>query len=120
MFILLGSVLGFFSVALGAFAAHALRRRVSAEQSAVFATGAQYEMYHALALIAIGLWSLQHPSSLLTAAAWFFVAGIVFFSGSLYVLVWTGMKRFGAVTPIGGLCFLVGWALLAIRAWHLL
>jgi uncharacterized membrane protein YgdD (TMEM256/DUF423 family) len=100
------------AVALGAFGAHGLRAMVTPEMLAVFETGARYQMYHALALVAIGLAFGRLQGRTAAAAAWLFVAGTVLFSGSLYVLTLTGTRWWGAVTPLGGVAFLAGWALL--------
>lgn len=100
------------AVALGAFGAHGLRAMVSPEMLAVFETGVRYQMYHALALLAIGLGFARLQGRTVAAAAWLFVAGTVLFSGSLYVLTLTGTRWWGAVTPLGGVAFLAGWALL--------
>jgi uncharacterized membrane protein YgdD (TMEM256/DUF423 family) len=116
-FMRLACVFGFLAVALGAFGAHALQSRLPADRLAIFETGVRYQMYHALALVAVALvlqWGGQ--ARLATWAGWAFVAGIVIFSGSLYALVLTGVRTWGAVTPIGGLAFLAGWALLAMAA----
>jgi uncharacterized membrane protein YgdD (TMEM256/DUF423 family) len=112
--IALGAVLGFVGVAAGAFGAHALRARLGPDRLANWKTAADYELWHALATVGAGLAATQWDRGLLTSAGWCFVAGIVVFSGSLYVLAWTGQRRWGAVTPVGGVLFLVGWALLAI------
>lgn len=116
-FLLIGALAGFLGVALGAFGAHGLRGRLSPEMLAVFETGVRYQMYHALALLltaaAIGRIG---GARLLVVAGWCFVAGIVLFSGSLYALALTGVSKLGAITPIGGLAFLIGWACLAIFA----
>ena len=117
-FIALGAFSGFLAVAAGAFGAHALRRRVAEDLLAVFQTGAQYHMYHALALIAAGLVGLRAPSGAARAAGWLFLVGTVLFSGSLYALALTGMRKLGAITPIGGMAFLVGWIALAWAAWR--
>jgi len=109
----LGCIFGFLGVAAGAFGAHALRARVPADLLAVFETGARYQMYHALALLAVALIASRAPSGAVRAAGWLFTAGIVVFSGSLYALALTGVRVLGAVTPIGGLCFLAGWVALA-------
>ena len=113
-FLLIGSVLGFLGVAFGAFGAHALKGRLSTDMLTVFETGVRYQMYHALAvlIVAAALGRLG-PVPLLGAAGWIFTAGVVVFSGSLYVLALTGVGTFGAITPIGGLLFLAGWGLLA-------
>jgi uncharacterized membrane protein YgdD (TMEM256/DUF423 family) len=116
-FLLIGAVLGFLGVAFGAFGAHALRARLSADMLAVFETGVRYQMYHTFAVLivaaAIGHLGRTH---LLVAAGWLFTAGIVLFSGSLYALALTGVGTLGAITPIGGLLFLLGWAALVLFA----
>ncbi len=96
----------FLAVGLGAFAAHGLKTKISPEMLTIWETGVRYHVYHALALLALG--SFRGPDK----AGWCFLGGIVVFSGSLYLLALTGERRLGAVTPIGGLLFLAGWALL--------
>jgi uncharacterized membrane protein YgdD (TMEM256/DUF423 family) len=113
LFIRLGAVAGFVGVALGAFGAHALRAQISPEHLAVFETGVRYQLLHALALVLVGFLLGRKPARLTTAAGWCFAAGIVLFSGSLYVLSITGTTAVGIVTPFGGLFFLAGWACLA-------
>ncbi|WP_127487750.1 DUF423 domain-containing protein [Paenibacillus ehimensis] len=118
-FVALGSICAFLSVALGAFGAHALKGRLAADMLANFQTGVQYQMMHSLGLIAVGLAaSLLPASGHLRRAGWSMFVGIVFFSGSLYVLSITGIKQLGAITPIGGVAFLFGWLslVLALRA----
>jgi uncharacterized membrane protein YgdD (TMEM256/DUF423 family) len=115
-FLLLGAVAAFLGVTLGAFGAHGLRGRLSPEMFAVFQTGVQYHMYHALALILVSATMGRMGGWLIQTAGWAFVAGIVLFSGSLYVLALTGITVLGAITPIGGLAFLIGWACLAFAA----
>lgn len=114
LFVMIGAVAGAAGVGLGAFAAHALQQRVTPERLATFQTGARYQMYHALALIAVA-WALSRfgPAWQLTGSGILFAAGILLFSGSLYVLVLTDTRVLGAVTPFGGLCFIAGWILLA-------
>jgi uncharacterized membrane protein YgdD (TMEM256/DUF423 family) len=110
-----GAVLGFLAVALGAFGAHALRGRLAPGLLEVFETGVRYQMYHALALLACA-WLLDRRAAgapWAAAAAWLFVAGSVVFCGSLYALTLSGARWWGAVTPLGGLAFLAGWACLA-------
>jgi uncharacterized membrane protein YgdD (TMEM256/DUF423 family) len=114
----LGALFGFFAVAAGAFGAHALQRRLPADLLSVFETGARYQMYHALALVLVGLLAARAPSAALHAAGWLFVAGVALFSGSLYVLALSGIRVLGAVTPLGGVCFLAAWALLAWSAFQ--
>lgn len=101
--------LGFISVAAGAFGAHALKNRLSAEMLAIFEVGTRYQMYHALAMcMAVGLAFLA-PGQWALASAWMFFVGTLIFSGSLYVLALTGVRSFGAITPIGGVFLLIGW-----------
>ncbi len=114
-FLLLGAVSGFLSVAAGAFGAHALKARLPADLLAVFETGARYQMFHALALVAAAWASARAPGPA-AWAGWLFAAGTVLFSGSLYALALTGVRALGAVTPVGGLAFLGGWAALAVAA----
>ena len=115
-FLLVGAVAAFLAVTLGAFGAHGLRARLSPEMMAVFQTGVQYHMYHALALILVSGIMGRMSGWLIQTAGWCFAAGIVFFSGSLYLLAITGVTILGAITPIGGLLFLAGWACLAFAA----
>ena len=116
-FLLLGAVAGFLGVGLGAFGAHGLRSRLSPDMLAIFETGVRYQMYHALALLAVAaIIARAGGARLLVAAGWCFAAGIVLFSGSLYALALTGVSILGAVTPFGGLAFLAGWACLAFFA----
>jgi uncharacterized membrane protein YgdD (TMEM256/DUF423 family) len=118
LFATLGAVSGLLAVAAGAFGAHALRARLSAELLAAFETGARYQLYHALALLFVA-WAATHwPGPPVRAAGWLFVAGTVIFSGSLYVLALTGARGVGAATPVGGLAFLAGWASLALGIWR--
>lgn len=118
-FFVLASLLGALGVALGAFGAHALAARVPADLLGTFETGVRYHMYHAIALFAVVLAMVRWPdSNLPSIAGWLFVAGILIFSGSLYVLVFTGQRWLGAVTPIGGVAFISGWILLAVAAWR--
>jgi len=109
----IGAVSALCAVAAGAFAVHALRARLPADLLAVFETGARYQMYHAIGLILAALAYGRWGGGALIWAGWFFVAGTVIFSGSLYALAITGVRWLGAVTPVGGVCFLVGWALVA-------
>lgn len=112
LFFRIGAVSAGMAVAFGAFGAHGLRAMVTPEMLAVFETGVRYQMYHALALVAIGLAFARFQGRAVVAAAWLFVAGTVLFSGSLYVLTLTGTRWWGAVTPLGGVAFLAGWGLL--------
>jgi len=113
----LGALSAGLAVALGAFAAHGLRGRLSPEGLVTFETGARYHMYHALALLAVAWASARWPGGTTSAAGWLFVAGTVLFSGSLYLLAVTGVRALGAITPFGGLAFIAGWIALAWAAW---
>ena len=108
------SILGFLSVAIGAFAAHGLKSKLSEYHLGIFQTGVQYQFYHTFALAIVGLLMLRSPTPMLRGSGIAFFVGILVFSGSLYLLALTKMKWLGAITPIGGLCFLVGWVLLSI------
>jgi uncharacterized membrane protein YgdD (TMEM256/DUF423 family) len=115
--IVIGALSGFFGVALGAFGAHALKNMLSEYALSIYQTAVQYQMIHALALIGLGIWSTQNPSVDTQLAGWAFTIGIPLFSGSLYALAVTDLKFLGAITPIGGLSFLVGWITFAFLAW---
>jgi uncharacterized membrane protein YgdD (TMEM256/DUF423 family) len=113
-----GSISAFLAVALGAFAAHGLKARLSPDMLDIFEVAVRYHMYHSLGLLAVS-WALAHgPQSSAAMAGWFFLAGIIIFSGSLYLLSLTGLRWLGAVTPFGGIAFLIGWILLAWAAWR--
>jgi uncharacterized membrane protein YgdD (TMEM256/DUF423 family) len=114
LFFVLGSASAGIAVALGAFGAHALKTRLSPEMLAVYDTGVRYQMFHALALLAVAWASTRWPgSTAITASGWLFIAGTLLFSGSLFALSVSGVRGLGAITPIGGLAWLVGWTLLA-------
>jgi uncharacterized membrane protein YgdD (TMEM256/DUF423 family) len=113
-----GALLAFAGVAAGAFGAHALRSRLGPDLLAVFETGVRYHLLHALALFAVAWVNTQWPGRAARASGWLFIAGIVLFSGSLYLLVLTGQRGLGAITPIGGLCQLAGWLALAWAVWR--
>lgn len=104
-------------MALGAFAAHALKGRVAPDLLVVFETGVRYQMYHALALLAVAWACTRWPGRAVYASGWLFVAGTLIFSGSLYALSLSGARWLGAVTPLGGLALLAGWLSLAWAAW---
>ena len=118
IFFLFGCIFALLAVAAGAFGAHALRDRLTPDLLAAFETGARYQMYHALALLAASGASARWPSRHVAVAGWLFAAGILIFSGSLYVLALTGERWLGAVTPLGGLCLLAGWGALASSVWR--
>ncbi len=113
LFLVAGAIAAGLAVVLGAFGAHALEGQVTPERLATFEIGVRYQMYHALALLFVGWAAAQQASGLFTWAGYLFLAGIVLFSGSLYLLVLTDTPWLGAVTPLGGVAFIAGWALLA-------
>jgi uncharacterized membrane protein YgdD (TMEM256/DUF423 family) len=118
LFITLASFSGMLAVMLGAFAAHALKNTLDEYSLGVFQTAVQYHFYHSFALLAVGILALSLPeSSLLRSSGWLFVIGLLLFCGSLYVLSFSGVRWLGAITPLGGLCFIAGWAALAAAAW---
>lgn len=112
IFFLLGCIAAALAVALGAFGAHGLEGKISAKMLDVWKTGVTYQMFHAGGLFVVALLMDKIQSSLVSAAGWCMVAGIIMFSGSLYALSTTGMKFFGPITPLGGVAFIVGWILL--------
>lgn len=113
LFIGLGAVNAFIAVSMGAFAAHKLKATLSAEYIAVIHTAADYQFYHAAGLILIGLIYQQNKSQLNVFSGWLMFIGIILFSGSLYALGLSGAKWLGMITPLGGLCFLIAWLMLA-------
>ncbi|MGB5637259.1 MAG: DUF423 domain-containing protein [Waterburya sp.] len=118
IFLAIASALAGISVVLGAFASHGLKDRLSDRALAIWETATRYQMYHALALILIALLISRLPNSTpLTVAGFAFIAGIFIFSGSLYALSLSGIKWLGAITPLGGIAFIIGWICLAIAAW---
>jgi uncharacterized membrane protein YgdD (TMEM256/DUF423 family) len=121
IWIITGTMFGFLGVAAGAFGAHALSGRLGERSLSIWQTATQYQMYHALAMIGVGLWSAYNPISkiaLIAIPGGAFAAGIFLFSGSLYLLALTDVKILGAITPFGGLAFLVGWISFAILVWR--
>lgn len=121
IFLMFGAIFGALSVAGGAFASHALKEKLTEKAIAIFEVGARYQMYHALALLLVGLllsrW--EQPTPFLAISGWAFIVGVIIFSGSLYALSFTGIKWLGVITPLGGAAFIVGWSCLAIAAWGL-
>lgn len=112
--LLLGSVNMAVSVILGAFGAHALKKKLTADMLAVYQTGVQYHMIHAIGLLIVGLIAGSVPMSpLVNITGWLLLVGIILFSGSLYALSLTGIRKLGAITPLGGLAFVAGWIVLA-------
>lgn len=116
LFLSVAAISGFLSACLGAFAAHGLKHHITAESLAIWQTGVQYQMYHALALLAIGLLYQTQASKALKLSGLAFILGSFLFSGSLYALALGAPKALGVITPLGGLSFLVGWAALAVHA----
>jgi uncharacterized membrane protein YgdD (TMEM256/DUF423 family) len=115
-FFVLGSGLACLGVVIGAFGAHALKTRISAEMLTIFEVGVRYQMYHALALFAVA-WAVTYfHAGLASTAGWLFVAGMVIFSGSLYALALSAIRIWGAVTPLGGLLLIAGWCCLCLSA----
>ncbi len=118
LFFLVGSISALIAVVLGAFGAHGLKGRLTTEMLNAFEVGVRYQMYHALALLAVA-WALSRwPRAEVTVAGWLFVGGTIVFSGSLYLLSLTGVRWIGAVTPIGGVAFLLGWLSLVWGVWR--
>lgn len=117
-FLIIGALSAFLGVAAGAFGAHALRDRLTPDLLATFETGVRYQMYHALALVGLGILLANRnlDTAWLNASGWLFVAGTILFSGSLYALALSGVRVLGAITPLGGLAFLAGWAALVVAA----
>ena len=116
----LAAVVGGVAVAAGAFGAHALEGKLSEHYMSVFQTAVQYQMFHAVALLGVALIGMIRPdASWLVPAAWAFLVGVLLFSGSLYALVLSGIRVLGAITPIGGLAFLVGWLCLVMAGLRL-
>jgi uncharacterized membrane protein YgdD (TMEM256/DUF423 family) len=119
VFVVLGALFAGLSVAAGAFGAHALRDQLEPRMLEVFETAARYQMYHALALFAVAWLIQQTQAQAAQLAGWAFVAGILLFSGSLYAMALTGVRVLGAITPVGGVAFIVGWCALAVAAMRL-
>ncbi len=115
--IMTASVFLALAVAIGAFGAHGLKSHISAEMIQIYKTGVEYHFYHALGLLLVGVLEIVMPSVSFKWPAIFLSAGIILFSGSLYVLAITGIKALGAITPLGGLSFIVGWIILFVTVW---
>lgn len=119
LFLMIGSIAMALAVGLGAFGAHGLKEMLTDEMLEIFETGVKYHFYHAIGLLIVGLVAQLIPdSSLLQWSGWLMLAGIIIFSGSLYILSVSGIRWMGAITPIGGLCFILGWILLALASWQ--
>ena len=111
-----GAIAAGLGVALGAFGAHILKPRLSVDLLAIFETGVRFQIYHSLALLAVGWAATRWPGAWVGASGWLFLVGIVVFSGSLYVMTFTGARWLGAITPMGGVAFILGWVALAVAA----
>lgn len=118
LFFIMGAISALIGVAAGAFGAHSLRGRLDADMLTIFEVGVRYQLYHALALLAVAWAQTRWPGSLAVASGWLFVIGTLLFSGSLYLLSLTGIRWFGAITPLGGLAFLGGWLCLVLAVWR--
>jgi uncharacterized membrane protein YgdD (TMEM256/DUF423 family) len=118
LFFVIGAISAFIGVAAGAFGAHSLRGRLDSDLLAIFEVSVRYQLYHALALLAVAWAQTRWPGTLVTASGWLFVIGTALFSGSLYLLSLTGIRWLGAITPLGGLAFLGGWLCLALAVWR--
>ena len=115
LFLVLGCIAALLAVAIGAFGAHGLKARIAPQLMPVYKTGVEYHFYHPLCMILVGLAAFHLPeSAYLRGAGWAMLAGIVLFSGSLYLLSLTGVRWLGAITPLGGAAFIVAWALFAV------
>jgi uncharacterized membrane protein YgdD (TMEM256/DUF423 family) len=117
LILMTASILLALAVAIGAFGAHGLKAHLSTEMIQIYKTGVEYHFYHALGLVLIGIFSITFPSGLLNWSALLLVAGIILFSGSLYILSVTGIKWIGAITPLGGISFIAGWLLFFLAVW---
>lgn len=118
IFLFIAALLGGLSVATGAFAAHALRERLTERSLEIFETAVRYQMYHALALLGVALLLIRAESTALIVAGWAFIVGITLFSGSLYTLSLSNITILGAVAPLGGVGLIIGWAAIAIAAFN--
>jgi uncharacterized membrane protein YgdD (TMEM256/DUF423 family) len=118
IFFVLGSLSAGLAVALGAFGAHALKARLAPDMLAVYETGVRYQLAHALALLAVAWACTRWPGTAVTTSGWLFVAGMVLFCGSLYGLSLSGVRGLGAITPLGGVAWIVGWLCLAWGVWQ--
>lgn len=118
LFVVLGAVMAAIGVAAGAFGAHGLRERLAPEMLGVFEVGVRYHLIHALALLAVAWATTRWPGTGPIAAGWLFLGGILLFSGSLYGLSLSGVRGLGAITPFGGVAFIVGWLVLGWSVWQ--
>ncbi|WP_020558647.1 DUF423 domain-containing protein [Thiofilum flexile] len=117
LWLFLASLLGLLAVVLGAFGAHGLEKILDPQLLQRYHTGVEYQFYHSFALLAVGLWFKIQPTKLLGYAGLLFTIGIILFSGSLYLYALSGVKALGMITPIGGIAFIAGWAVMLYTAW---
>jgi len=117
-FLVTGALNAMASVMLGAFGAHGLKDKLSSQAMTTFQTGVEYHFYHSLGLLVVGLIITQLPISGIKLTGWLMIAGIILFSGSLYLLALTGIRQLGMITPIGGICFIAAWGLLAFTLYR--
>ena len=117
LWLIIGAILAGLAVLIGAFGVHGLKAKVSHEDLEIFNTGVNYHMFHALAILLMGAISFHLPHDIISVPAYFMFTGVVIFSGSLYLLVITNLRWLGAITPIGGLCFIIGWFLFAYKVY---
>ena len=116
--LIVGAFFSALAVLIGAFGAHGLKSKITPDSLSIFEIGVRYQMYHSLGLILIGLIGYHFPHNLIIYSAYFMLAGIIIFSGSLYLLALLNIKWLGAITPIGGMCFIIGWLLLAFNIYR--
>ena len=116
--LIIGLILAAFAVLFGAFGAHFLKPRLSAEDLAIFETAVRYQMYHALGIVLIGVLGFHVPHNLILLPSYFMISGILIFSGTLFLLLYTNVKWFGAITPIGGTFLIIGWLYLAFNIYR--
>ena len=116
--LIIGLIFAAFAVLLGAFGAHFLKSRLSVEDLAIFETAVRYQMYHALGIVLIGVLGFHVPHNLILLPSYFMISGILIFSGTLFLLLYTNIRWFGAITPIGGTFLIIGWLYLAFNIYH--
>jgi len=116
--LIIGLIFAAFAVLLGAFGAHFLKSRLSVEDLAIFETAVRYQMYHALGIVLIGVLGFHVPHNLILLPSYFMISGIFIFSGTLFLLLYTNIRWFGAITPIGGTFLIIGWLYLAFNIYH--
>ena len=119
IWIVIGSFMAGLSVLIGAFGAHGLKSKLTPMDLEIFETGVKYQMYHSLGLILIGIIGFHFKNDILTTPVFLLFSGTIIFSGSLYILVLTNLRWFGAITPIGGICLALGWMLLSFNLFRL-